>query len=290
LNFKAITISDKKTIDGFLDGCCMMGSECSFANMFIWQPDYNIEYTIEDGFLCLRGKYKDKPRYYLLPVGDGDKKGTIEKIINLAHSDGEKCVFRQLQKESAKYLEKTFPGMFKITKNRSAAEYIYKTESLITLKGRKLHSKRNHLNKFLKQYPYKYEEITKDNIDEAYEFALKSLEGRDDAGEEKVSIDRLFGYFWELETSGALLRVDDMVVAVTVGEPLNERTAVIHLEKADTDIDGAYTAINQMFAENRFSGTEYINREEDMGIEGLRRAKLSYQPEILLMKYSAEEV
>lgn len=290
MNFKAIEIGDREIIMKLMKGRCFMGSECSFANMFIWQPSYNIEYAVSDGFLYIRGKYRDNPHHYLMPVGDGDKRAAIEKIISFAHSEGERCVLKQLQKSGADYIRENFGDVFMIRENRNAAEYIYKTEDLISLKGKKLHAKRNHLNRFLKEYRHVYEEITKENIKEAYEFVLETLEERDDADEERISVRRLFENFWELEQSGAILRVDNKVAAVTVGEYLNCNTAVIHLEKADTEIKGSYAAINQMFAQNRFSSTEYINREEDMGIEGLRRAKLSYQPEILLMKYTATEI
>lgn len=255
-------------------------SHQSFTNLFIWQTGYNIYFAVEDDILYIKGKYKGI-KYFIFPCGNGDLDKAINKIIQMS---GDECVFNQLLPNEAEYLEKNYG--FEISENRDAWEYLYETEKLKTLSGKKLHAKKNHYNAFVKGYDYRYEPINPDNINRAKAFSLKQLEGLDDREEEKNSINKMFDNFDALKLVGAILFVGEEIAAVTVGEYMNRDTALIHLEKADTRYNGSYAAINKMFIENRFADTKLVNREEDMGIEGLRHAKMSYHPADFVRKYT----
>jgi hypothetical protein len=287
--FKKVELSDKKLLDSYYSLGYHMGSESCFANNFAWQHNYNVEYAVIDNFLYIKGGFKDDDPYYLMPYGGGDKKAAVQKLFDILRNAGKRLVLKQLSKENADFLKNEFPGVFTFKKNRNAADYIYKTEDLINLSGKKLHAKRNHINKFLKGYDFIFEELKQDTCGEALAFAVSRLSGGSDSEDEKISLTKLFNNFEALGLKGAVIRIGGKIEAVTLGEMLNKDTAIIHVEKANTDYEGSFAAINQMFAQHCFKDTLYINREEDMGISGLRRAKLSYQPEIILEKYEASE-
>lgn len=286
MQFKSIELSDKALFDEIYEKNMYLGAERSFANSFIWRHGYGIEYALCHGKIFIRGKHGGET-YYLMPAGEKCEGCCIESIINMVHEKSEKVIFKQLSKEEADMLSEKFG--FVIEEDRDSADYIYLTEKMISLKGKKLHAKRNFLNRF-KKTEYEYEAINRENIEEAKAFVLATLEKKTDTEDEEKSVNELFDNYFALCQSGAILRNKQGIIAVTVGEKLNKETAIIHLEKANADIPGAYTAINQMFLENQFADTKFVNREEDMGIEGLRQAKMSYYPDILLMKYTAREV
>ena len=161
----------------------------------------------------------------------------------------------------------------------------------MTLSGKALQSKRNHVNKFEKSYDYTFEPITGENAMEcmALERTWLREHGSEADGEDKEEevIHRLLTHFEELQLSGGILRVEGKIVAFTIGSPINETTFGVHIEKARRDYDGAFTMINKLFAATIPEQYTYVNREEDLGIEGLRQAKLSYKPEIILPKIAA---
>ena len=192
-------------------------------------------------------------------------------------------------------LESWYPGRFEIQYDRDVADYVYESEKLATLAGKKLHAKRNHINKFKATYEnWSYETMTKDNVEECFQMALKwrAQNGCEDDTEKQAEICVTLNYLRlleELEQVGGILRVDGEIVAFTIGEPINEDTFVVHIEKAFADIQGAYPMINQQFVEHECSAYTYINREEDTGAEGLRKAKLSYRPVFLIEKGKVTE-
>lgn len=193
-------------------------------------------------------------------------------------------------------LETLFPGQFEFTEERAYFDYIYLRESLVELKGKKLHGKKNHLNAFKNTYPdWKFEHITSENIDECWQMNEEwSRQNEMSLGsgllKEKTALRTAFDNFFEEGLVGGLIRVDGKVIAYSMGHKLNSDTFVVHFEKAFADIRGAYQIINQQFAQHCCEGYTYINREDDTGLEGLRKAKLSYLPQILLTKYDAKLV
>ena len=216
-------------------------------------------------------------------------------VLDLRRQCVEKQVPFQLHnitKEDFAKLEELYPGRFDIRYERDYADYVYETEKLASLSGKKLHSKKNHVNKFKSLYPdWSYEPITKDNVEECFQMALRwrELNGCEADEEKHAEICVTLNFlrlFEELEMRGGALRVNGEIVAFTVGEPVGMRqdTLVVHIEKAFSDIQGAYTMINQQFAIHEGKGFQYMNREDDVGEEGLRQAKLSYKPVFLIEK------
>ncbi len=202
-------------------------------------------------------------------------------------------------------IREIYPGKFRYTCDAAHSDYIYLVQKLATLSGKKLHRKKNHWNHFTKNQEFVYEKISKENIEDCRkmknEWCKKRLtELSDDktVSEERKSmlweseaIDRALTHFDEFDFTGGLIRIDGKVSAFTLGEPVNDTTFVVHFEKAFADVNGLYTAMNKLFVEQELLGKyEYVNREEDMGLPGLRQAKLSYYPELIYEKWVAAPV
>ena len=288
---KEIKIEDKKLLNSFFEkekGVCQ---EICFSNIYMWKAGYNMRYDIVDGFLVIFAGYEPIGQYFHYPIGEGDKKEVLLKLDKFMIERYGSYSVRKLTCKDAEELEKLMPGKFKFEKNREFFDYIYNVEDLINLQGKKYHSKKNHLNTFKNSYKYVYNEITAENIEMCRECALEWIKSRnpDPEMEEYIAAQTMFDEYFRLELKGAFLTVDGKIVALTVGED-NFGTAIIHVEKADPTFKGAYAAINQMFLERAFSRLKYVNREEDLGIEGLRKAKLSYHPSILLEKITAKRI
>lgn len=203
--------------------------------------------------------------------------------------------FYGLVQSEREKLDSEFPGEYNFYPSRNSFDYIYRVSDLANLSGKKYHSKRNHISYFQKNYDWSYEEISKANIHECIEmnerwFLLNVDKNPDGIDAERNVLKLAFDNYDKFDYSGALLRVNGKVVAFTFGEELNSNTFVTHFEKAYSDIRGAYPMINMLFAQNSINKYEFVNREDDVGSEGLRKAKLSYYPEILLEKFTAVKI
>ena len=285
IEFKQIEITDKDILKPVLTASGRMACDYSFGNAFAWAPVYSTQYAKVGDLVLMRTITEDYG--YIYPLGQGNLKGVIEELI-VEHP---RLRFNAMTREQCGHLEEMFPGRFEFSVHRDYCDYLYSSEKLITLGGKKLHGKRNHINKFKALHPdFVYEPITRENLPECYAMNEEWLrQNAGDAGiqQEHTAVQRFFDHYFDLELQGALIRVDGRVVAYTMGEPINERVFDTHLEKAFYDVQGAYAIINQQFAEHVCKDYEFINREEDLGEEGLRKAKTSYQPEILLEKWYA---
>ncbi len=286
MDFQPIKQQDKKIYETHYRAGCRMGSDTSFVTPYAWANSFHTNLYIENDAICMRGRSRNGEYYYMLPTGAKGAEALLRKLYEYCHDNSLPFTLRWLQKEELPLLEKLFPGKLSVTEVRDAAEYVYDTASLITLSGKKLHAKRNHVNAFRAAYAHEIRTIDADTIDEARSFVLAHCNSE----EEKLAMIRLFDVYLPFSLIGMAIYVDGKMIAVTVGENIGCNTALIHLEKADTEYTGAYAAVNQLFIENFFSHTKFVNREEDMGIEGLRRAKLSYRPAFLLEKFTVTEV
>ncbi len=279
MEFKKFDLESRdKIIKYFAQKPGKMGTERNFTSYFIWQSA-NFEYAQGEDEIFVRS-YCRGEYCYRMPYTEKGYFALKEYVKNQSYKF-KLCV---LDSEDLELLKKLDPENFEIKEIRNAADYIYSAEKLITLSGKKLHAKRNFLNRFL-QNQFTYEKIDSENLEEAKNFTLDKVKDE----KEHTAMTLLFDNFTELSLIGAIIRIEGKIVALSVGEWQNSETVIIHVEKANSDIAGAYPAINNLFVKNEFSNAKYINREEDMGIEGLRKAKLSYYPDILLMKYSATE-
>lgn len=183
-------------------------------------------------------------------------------------------------------IQEFLPGKFNFVEDRDNWEYIYRTQDLINLPGKKFRMKKNHLNSFLRQYgDYVYEPITVDNTEETKAALAEWFARHGDIEEEKQAISLAFANWEALGMRGAVIRIYGRIEALTMGSFLNERVAHIHFEKANPEIRGLYQAINREFLAREFSTTEFVNREEDLGLPGLRQAKMEYNPDHFAEKY-----
>ncbi len=267
--------------------------ECSFVDLYIWSHKFDTSMCISDGFFFSRARLGG--RYsYMLPIGEGDLKEAIGMLAGEAERGGQRLLLHCLTDEMIEELEAAMPGAFEYTPWRDSADYIYLADSLIDLSGKKLHSKRNFVNRFSREFEgrWHFEAIGEGNIADVCEFQLKwcrknNCDGDIALVQEQVSINMLLDNYFTLGCFGGILYLDGEAIAFTIASALSEDTVVVQIEKADYEIPGAYQMINWLFARSSCRGFTYINREDDMGIDGLRRAKLSYSPHEIKMKYGA---
>ena len=293
LSFRRAEISDKKWVDECLSHANSMNCEYSFGNLFIWSTAYNTQICKYNDFLIVRwGRGKDLK--YSLPLGEGDFSDAINVIIDDAKSLGITPEIYGITEGYLYMLQEAFTGKFTYTCDDANADYIYSVEKMATLRGKKYHSKRNHITNFKKNNPnWSFETINRDNIEECISLHTKWINDKnpdeEDYSFEFEAVLTAFENYEELGFVGGLIRVDSKVIAYTFGEAqMNGKCFVSHIEKAPADVQGAYPMICQEFTKNCLMDYEYVNREEDLGIEGLRKAKQSYYPEILLKKWVAK--
>jgi hypothetical protein len=296
LLFKPITIEDKEVITSFTLPGDFLNCDYAFANICSWRFLYESEYAADDDFLYVRFYVEEKGRRrlaYMLPVGSGDLKRAIDRLEKDAGSMGYPLLILGVTPESKTKINALFPDRFTCITERDYFDYIYLREDLATLKGRKFQPKRNHINKFNRRYEYTYLPISQDIIPSCMEVeriwckANLNEDDREDLAHEHRSMTFAMNHFDELGLSGGAIVVDGKIIAFTYGSPINRYTFGIHVEKADVHYEGIFSVINREFASRIPAQYLYINREEDLGIPGLRQSKLSYHPVILLEKNAA---
>ena len=286
LIWKEITYDEKETFERFYQYKTSRGCELSFSNNFLWVAHYGTKWGIVEDCLVFYNPHRDSVS---LPIGENPYKA-IDALIKYYEEHNKMFMMHLVTEEQFADLEEHYPGKFTIEYVRDVADYIYEAESLGTLAGKKLHAKRNHINRFVENFPeWQYEEITDDNLEDCLSMAQKwrELNKCDEDSDKKdeicVTIQALKKRN-EIGLTGGAIRTRDGIVAFSLGAPLTEDTFVVHIEKAFADIQGAYPIINREFVLHAAKGYKYINREEDLGEEGLRKAKMSYNPAILLEK------
>lgn len=291
ITFKDVTLEDRELITRYTLDSPRRNCDLSFSNLCSWRFLYNTKFAVIDGFLLLKF-WADGELVYMMPIGTGDLKKALEALMADARREGQPFCLLGICEGMCSELEAIMPGRFRFTADRDYADYLYLRSDLATLAGKKLQAKRNHVNKFRRTYHYEYTSITPDRIAECLELEARwcranHCEQHEGTGNERRALVYALHHFEELGLTGGILHVDGRIAAFTFGMPINRDTFGIHVEKADTEIDGAYAMINYEFANHIPEQYLYINREEDLGIEGLRRAKLSYQPAVILEKYMA---
>ncbi len=266
------------------------GCEYSFVNLYLWGRQ---KAAFVHGQLVFFSQF-NRRSLYLFPVGCGDKKPALDAIMEDARKRGIPCRFTGLTHDDCALLERLYPGKLHYHFDRDSFDYVYDIDDLADLKGRKFQRKRNHLNRFRDTYPnHTLELITNENTEEVQAlvtqwYAHKLEENpHGDFRMEQAAIHKALTHREVLGLEGLILRIDGTPVAMTLGSRLNKDTFDIHFEKALDTVDGAYPAINNSFARylrEKYPEVRWLNREDDMGIEGLRKAKLSYNPSRLIEK------
>lgn len=290
IEFQPMEPSRKAEIDQVLMHCGERGCEYSFTNLFLWGRQ---RYAFVEGMLVFFCHY-NRRTVYTYPVGTGDKKAALEAIIGDAARRGITCRISGLLGNECAELEAMFPGKFRIHCARDSFDYIYNIDDLADLKGRKFQRKRNHANRFRAEFPdYTLRPLDADTLPAAAEMISRWYEERlreDPHGDfhmEKTAIRKALHNFSALDMEGLVLFHEGDVLAVTLGNRLSDTTFDVNFEKARADVDGAYAVINQEFARclrQKYPTLKYLNREDDLGLEGLRKAKESYCPDHMVEK------
>lgn len=292
LNFKPLELSQKPLFDEFVLHHGFRHSEASFSNMYTWQEAWDIEMATEGGALFI-SMYSDVYKPFLLPPYLKDQDESIAPYMEL-------CEEYMTKKNGVFYLKCATPGMVEKIKQDCGGrytfaydeyntEYVYNAKDLIELSGKKYHSKRNHINAFLRSYDSEFDLYDDKYRDECIALqegwaADKDADPRE-AEEEMLSITKALDHWKELNFKGCVVKIAGEVVAFSFGEQISGDTAIIHIEKARTDINGLFTYVNNAFVSNVWNHYTYINRAEDMGVPGIRKAKQSYHPAFMLEKY-----
>lgn len=288
------SVNDSKWIYPLAESNKCMGSDTSYANLFFLRNKYNIEICFYKNYLLRHYSGTGSRRGYGFPIGSGDITEIIDLLRNDARQRGEPFAFCLVTEEQKAVLEHWFPGSFTYNKNRDDADYIYLQSDLALLKGKKYHKKKNHVSRFQRKYEdHCFREITEYNKDDAWRIAVAwhhNHKGQSRAAQnlELEAIREALYYFDDLHLRGGILYAFCEPVAMTIASQISSHICDIHFEKAleSYAANGAYAVINQKFAALLPEYT-YLNREEDIGLAGLRDAKLSYYPAVLLKKYFA---
>jgi hypothetical protein len=238
-------------------------------------------------FLCLHADRQERPFFFPV-IGEGDVIRCYQELLRFLKEKGTEPGVCRVPASFAVEAELEAAGI-RAEADRSQSDYIYLARDLISLQGRKYHRKRNHIKQFKEKYAYQYVPLTGEWIPECLRLEkewcnLRSCEAVPGLANESVAIKEIFSHFDRLTVTGGVIVIDGKVEAFTFGEPLNPNTVVIHIEKANSAFDGLYPMINQAFLENHWAAFEYVNREQDLGEEGLRKAKESYFPHHMVDK------
>ena len=308
--FRDIDMESRELLNPYFDLVDYEACEYCFNTLYMWQHLYKTGYYIGDGFAVIVAEYEGNT-FSILPLAKKeDMPRVIKFVIDYFEKEQKKIYFRGITKEVVDYLKENYPDKFDYTEERDLFDYVYDGDSMRELKGRKNVKKRNHINYFLKEYEgrFEYRLLDENDFDACLKLVEEWTSNKEENGqvdeemeEELIGIKKLFNSFPvikdKLKIAGIF--IDGKLEAFTMGEYLNPNMALIHIEKANPSIRGLYPYINQQFLVNEFSDVEfvnefpnvkYVNREEDLGIPGLRKAKLSYHPVKFVEKYTVREV
>jgi len=289
MDFKPIEIQDKPLFDEFLREDPPRISELTFTNLFIWRHHYQPSWLEWNDCILIIFHPQKGTAYGLSPFGPGDKKSALDVLCKeIAKQTTDVRICRVGEEFVTNHVD---PAKYVVVSDRDNSDYVYLAKDLITLSGNKYHRKKNHLNQFIKNHAFEYHPLNAELVKRVLGMQESWCQIREcilkpDLLAEDFAVHEALTYFKELGFKGGAILINSMVEAFALGEPLNEDTAVIHIEKANPDVPGLYAAINQLFCLNAWSEVTYINREQDMGVEGLRKAKESYYPHHMVNKYT----
>lgn len=292
LEFRKITFDDRDDVTAAFKMNPSRSCDRSFANVYLWARHYCVTMARIGGAYVFRSQGDPKiGTAFSMPAGETEEcKKALKVLMEYCKEQKIPLKMYAITREDFRLLSEEYPGRFTIQYDRNDADYVYECEKLIKLSGKKYHAKRNYINRFIQRHPeWQYETITKDNVEDCFQMALKwrSENGCDDnqekCNEMCVALNAL-RLIEELHLMGGLIRAEGRVVAFSIGEMQSSDTVVIHIEKAFSEVDGAYPIINQQFLIHEAGSAKYVNREEDTGAEGLRIAKESYHPAFMLEK------
>lgn len=294
LSFKCLTLEDKEIIEKYIDKSKLDSYEYLFSSLYMWRKLNNIKYAVLDDVLIIEKNEEGKGTFYAQFFGY--KKDNLTSIIdelikrNLEFTDRD-YLFGDVGDEFVDDLKKYTDFSIDLVEDIDDSEYIYNTQDLIELKGKKYHSKKNHVNSFLKTYSYDIKTINNENVKSNCMDLLHKWHEEVAVTVDKemlMEIDAIKDLFRELhffDLNSIAIYVDGDLAGFAVGEKVNDRMALIHVERGEIAYKGIYAFLNKQFLVESFQDTEFVNRQEDTGNEGLRKAKKSYHPEKMIKKY-----
>jgi len=293
LHFRDVELNDKKAIGDFMRRFPVRRLNYCFEVLYLWREACEFQVEFYNDFLLVK-TFIDCHHNFLYPLGEGDLGSVVEKMIYYA--EARRCPFRlfQLSATDKERLEACFPGRFCFELECDESEYIYSSEKLATLSGKKLQQKRNHINYFEQNNKWSFEPLAAANLPDCRAFNEKWFDAQRASGDfgemlelELLAIEKTFSEWAVLGLDGALLRANGQVAAYAIGCPLTSDTYLVLFEKSLHDVRGASQQINRLFVQQYAKNYTFVNRAEDGGDEGLRQAKLSYHPDVLDEVYSA---
>ena len=287
LYFRKLTLADRDTVHALLYKAGRQGCEYSFANLYFWLMQYG-EVAILENYLVCRMCYKGQC-CYLYPAGTGDVFPVLEAMRADAKALGVPFVLRSVTKEDKPVLEALYPEKFTFTEHRDSFDYLYPIEKLASLAGKKLQAKRNHINKFIAEHPNWH---TKE-LDESLVPVVQALcetwyaEHEEDSSlqTERNALETALDNREAMGMEGIVLFDGEEALGFSMGNRLNEQVFDVNFEKAYASVQGSYPMVTREFArhiQQKHPAVTTLNREDDMGLEGLRKAKESYYPDLLV--------
>ena len=293
IEFHPVTLEDKAWIDPLVWAEASSSADFNFGNIYLWDTSFHQYVARMNDRVLVMPCYEGRP-FFAWPVGTGDLVPVMEELEAYARDHGFPFTLRGVTQDHLPLLDGLFPGRCRVESERPLWDYIYSAEKLATLAGKKLHGKRNHINRFEAENDWSFSAMTPADFPECMELLdewnSENPEDRDiGAADEYAAIRRAFESFGPLGLEGGVLRVSGRPVAFTMGEMVCAHTFVVHFEKARTEINGAYPMVNREFVRQireRHPEVLWINREDDMGHESLRQSKESYHPDRMVEKYT----
>ena len=288
-----LTLADKAWIDPLVWAENSSSADYNFGNMFLWDHSFRQLVGRVGDRMIVMPCYQDEP-FFAWPVGRGDIAPALQAIEAYTKAQGLPFLLRGVTAEHLPLVEKLYPGRCAVEAGRDYWDYLYTVEKLSDLAGKKLHSKRNHIHRFLEQNDWRFEPLEPRHFSACQELldmwmASCGEDEQDGIYEEYEALQKAFRYYRELQLDGGVLYSGDTLIAFTIGEPICEHTFDVHFEKAMSLIQGSYTMINREFCRYiraKYPGIRWINREDDTGRPSLRKAKLSYYPDRMVEKYT----
>lgn len=286
--FKELELSDREIIHPQIWNYQPETAEFTFTNLFAWRHFYETQWTLYKDWLIILFNPMGWGYYFLQPIGPPNRKEVITLMMEYLREELDQPDPRidRVDDLLVKELEGT---SWSIENLRDQYDYVYNTSDLIYLKGRRYHKKKNHVNRFKRNYDFKFEPMDAKHGDACKRVLRRWCDWRECEKKpvmlaEFKAVEECLDHFNSLQLKGGVIYVNDQIEAFSIGEMLNHNTAVIHIEKADPKIPEAFASINQQSCENTWPEVPFINREQDLGDPGLRKAKESYHPERLIQK------
>ena len=279
---RVLDLNDKKLFDALFAESRPEICEYTFANLYAWRKLYDFSVSMFEGFVILLSR-RETDRYFFEPLGKGDKAGTIKQLSKETGLE-----FRFISEEIKRSFEND--KGFNVSPDKDNSDYVYNSSDLINLKGKKFDGKRNFIKRFKAENKYSYKALNGGNAKNCIEFSeewckLRDCQGVESLKFESFAIREMLEKFSALGLSGGAIDVANEICAFGIGEKLKDDTFVVHILKAKDGIIGLNQTMNNEFLSREAAGFKFVNMEQDLGLEGLRKSKLSYHPAKMTAKY-----